>query len=364
MAWNDETENYVDTMDRELLSRRAQNILRSLVANGGVVGTPVTWASRPTSPTVGDRIVVTDVHPSTPVEFLWNGTAWIPTSPCPSVREVYVQPSDGSNWASRPNNLAINIPVWANTLQLSIAASGSGGGSGRRGAATTARSGGQGGAGGSVAMFSIPLRAADGSLVAASGSLLLPAGTLGGAAVSADDTAGAASGGASQNSNFTFGAGLYRAPGGGVVAAGGNNVALNDSSANLVTALPAANAWGRTSITAAITANFPSACSCSGGGGGSISTGDAVLGVGTVQHVGRSEGNIAAPGAIGSYEVLGNLILSRPPLGGAAVIGGTAGTGGIGLAGCGGGGGGASVNGQLSGAGGRGGDGWAIFIWE
>jgi hypothetical protein len=32
MAWNDETDNYVDTMDRELLSRRAQFALKSLVA--------------------------------------------------------------------------------------------------------------------------------------------------------------------------------------------------------------------------------------------------------------------------------------------------------------------------------------------
>lgn len=323
-----------------------------------------TWAGKPASPTTGDKIRATDVHPLVPVDFYWNGTAWVTFGQPPPTRDLYVQPSDGSTWALRPVAASISVPVWATRLSVFLGAGGMGGGSGRRGAAGSARSGGQGGGGGSVAAFSIPLRNVAGTLVAATGSLTCGAGTLGGAAVTVNDTSGNPGAGNSQQTTFDLNSVVYRAPGGGGPAAGGAAIALGDNNPSLSTTFPAASAWGRTSVTTAISTLFPTTLTCGGGGGGGIDTANALVATGAIQHVGRGEGSITAAGANGSYELFGNVYISRAPTGGAASNVAAAQAGGIGLAGCGGGGGGASLNGFNSGAGGKGGDGWAVLMWE
>lgn len=427
MPWNDETENYVSSMDTELLSRTAQQALKALVGNynpvtglfpsfgGGATaanlsvgavtstvvpitnsnGTGVTipaattgaagvlaaadktkldslssltytgvWASRPASPTTGDRIRVTDVHPLTTVDFRWNGTAWVPTAQPAAQRDVYVQPSDGTTWAARPNGSTINIPVWASKLTMTIASGGGGGGSGRRGALATARSGGQGGPGGNTNMFSVPLRNTDGTLISASLNCTVGLGALGGAAIVVDDNNGNPGGGATIGTLVALGSTTYRSCAGGSAAAGGATSSLGNNATGVATLMPAPYSWGNTSVVAQVSMAYSATCTASGGGGGSIDTANAAVAPGGFSHIAMAAGNSLTPGVIGLHEVYGNMLFGRAPTGGAASSTAAAQAGAQGIAGCGGAGGGASLNGFASGAGGRGGDGWAIFIWE
>lgn len=85
MAWQDETENYVDTMDKELLSRRAQNNLRRLVANtdallsGDAAAYSGSFEGRPSAAEAGDGAVisVTNFGPRH-VRLVSDGTYWRP----------------------------------------------------------------------------------------------------------------------------------------------------------------------------------------------------------------------------------------------------------------------------------------------
>lgn len=422
--------NYVDTMDRDLLSRRAQYALKQVVeradpvtgvlppfggagtpsnlalgANDGSTlavtnsnGTGITlpaataggaagllstsdkskldslskytyngaWAGRPGAPALNEVIRVTDVHPMTAVDFIWNGNAWMPLTKCPAVRDVYVQPVDGSAWASRPNGLVISIPVWATTLKLNVSGSGGGGGSGRRGAAASARAGGQGGTYAAVNTFFVGLRNANGTLIAPSATLTCASGSAGGASVTTDNTNGNAGGGPSQSTLFVLAGVTYRALAGGSSAAGGASSNGSDNSLGINTLYPQGYSSGsKQSVTAGnvFAQGYFATPTASGGGGGGIDTTDALVGVSAYTNVTTVSSNLTV-GLPGTYQILGDMIYAVPPTGGAASTSAAAQAGGQGLAGCGGAGGGASLNGFASGAGGKGGDGWAILVWE
>ena len=277
--------------------------------------------------------------------------------------EIYVQPDATGTWAARPSGLVVPIPTWARFLTLSICTSGGAGGSGRRGATLTARSGGAGGQPGVIAVFKIPLRDAVGALVAASGTLTVGASPAGGAAAATDDTSGNGSPIIS-NTTFVLNADSYLVAAGGIPAPGGTTVSVNHSGAPTYMFPPQTAA--ATSISANVALTYPSGPVSFGAPGGSISAADVLLTTGgvAVAQTGGSALQTLVAGANGSGFLRGNIFSAVGGAGGASSSSAAAQAGGNGIYGSGGGGGGASLNGFNSGAGGRGGAGWAVLVWE
>jgi hypothetical protein len=248
-------------------------------------------------------------------------------------------------------------PPGAVQVQAILVGGGAGGGSGRRDAAGTARGGGGGGAGG--ARIVVDLAAGE---LGATAAVVVGAGSPGGAAVAADTTNGTqgTAGGvttlatlAGIISTGTAGQGL-----GGLAAAGGGGGAPSGSakggSAAGVGSTGAANGGGGSSQ------NNGAQGGGGGGGGGGLTVANAQLGQGSGFWWNLATDLLVAGGVVTSPRPYG--LAGGGGSGGAASVAGAAAAGGIGQApGGGGGGGGASVNGQLSGAGGPGADGMVII---
>lgn len=277
--------------------------------------------------------------------------------------EVYAQPDATGTWAGRPNGLVIPVPTWARFLTLTLCTSGGSGGSGRRGATLTARSGGAGGQAGVITVHKISLRDNAGALIAASGTLTVGASPAGGAAVTTDDTNGNA-GLVIAASSFVLAGVTYTSTSGGTAAPGGTTGSVNSGN-NTQQIWPVPNAVA-TNVTASLGLQYPAGAVSPGSPGGSISTADALLTPGqiVVTQAGCNALSNTTAGADGFGQRTGNIQAAVGGIGGAASSIAAAQNGGNGIFGSGGGGGGASLNGFASGAGGRGGAGWAILIWE
>lgn len=268
-----------------------------------------------------------------------------------------------------------------NYVKVTCIGAGGGGGSGRRGAASSLRYGGAGGGGGAVRtmIFTATQIGGVGAIIPCT----VPAGGIGGTAISANDIDGlsAASVGAvtAFGTFLTANFGAAGAGGTAVSATGGTGGSITNSAAGLL-----AGGAGGVANAAGSSADFGGGggggggagpgnggssfySSGAGGGGGSISAGDteyAGAAGGTYQFFGAGSGG--AGGAIGVAGTAG----TQDPMGFAGSGGGgggasktaVAGNGGAGGVGAGGGGGGASLNGNNSGAGGNGGRG-EIRIW-
>lgn len=271
-------------------------------------------------------------------------------------------------------------PAWASSVptaktRLILIAGGGGGGSGARYASGTATSGGAGGSGGASA--DILLDTED----LASGSITIGAGGAGGAAVTADNTNGAAgaiggqTGGAIWANGQTIRSGFWGNGGaGGSTSASPNTGGPGGTTAN--------GATGVGCSTGSAGGNGGSGqwfSGSGGGGGGGISATPAAFGggVGGYRILGSQyapAGGFVPGGAAPAptYPTHGSLIVTHLGTGYTAGAGGGGGGGsivgaaGAGAAGqsygAGGGGGGSSLNGSNSGAGGNGGPGIAIII--
>ena len=136
MAWNDETDNYVDTMDRELLSRKAQNVLREFVKNpalvsgaGAVVDAPALIApdDYALAPSSMRAISLPNVYPAQPnhvvhpsLRVFKNGFGgyrfWLAYTPYPSANSDYENPcvvasNDLMTWSTPTANPLQPKPV-------------------------------------------------------------------------------------------------------------------------------------------------------------------------------------------------------------------------------------------------------------
>lgn len=249
-------------------------------------------------------------------------------------------------------------PAGATMLFLSLCGGAGGGGSGRRGAAATARSGGSGGGAPATIRMMVPKEDWAGAL-----ELFIGAGGSGGAAVTVNDTSGN-NGLSGSSSALRIGGATYVKANAGNAGVGGTAAAVA-SSGQAYWDAPASGS-SLTNVTAAAAQQFGNGTSPAGCSGGSISAADAVLGYQTTGAVPGYTPTVLSTtsGAAGVGVRRGNIFFAVAGNGGAAATSVNADAGGAGIYGSGGGGGGASLNGFNSGAGGRGGDGWAIVIWR
>lgn len=279
-------------------------------------------------------------------------------------------------WTKPPGYTGHQVDLWA---------AGAGGGSGRRGAASSLRCGGGSGGGGAFATRIIPS-----SVLSATETVTVGSGGTAGAAVTVNDTNGAA-GGIGGNTSFgttvklmAYGGGYNgsQAPGGTASAnltsgciggalinqASGPPPVTNagdfgiNSSYSDGNGLPNINggASGTGSTASAGAHGAVSAYGgCSGGGGGSLTAGNSSQAGGDGGGgYGASDVDTFKGGGAGGASTASGSTSTKERAGGGGGGAGGAGVGGTGAAGTtpggGGGGGGASVNGQNSGAGGVG----------
>jgi hypothetical protein len=263
------------------------------------------------------------------------------------------------------------FPTSAQYAIVEVQGAGAGGGSGRRGAAGTNRGGGGGGAAGPLRR--VLWRLAD--LPGRTASFQVAAGGAGGAAVTANDTAGNQG---SQPATVTLIQGqwsgfpvLVRAAapgngGGGTTSggSGGNGAAASSSDPF------GGTSGGAGGVGAAGTAGGSALAEAStgGGGGGGLDTANTTRAGGAgggSQYIGASTGGAAGTAGGGAGTAgsgFGASICATGGGGGGSAVGAAGGAGGNGTKGSGGGGGGASENGFASGAGGNGGDGYIRVI--
>lgn len=269
---------------------------------------------------------------------------------------------------------SLTVPFGYTRIKGLTIGAGGGGASGRKGPSSTARAGGGGGSAGALNEFDFDLA----GLGLVPGSILnisIPAGGLGGAAISANSTNG---------SNGTNGGSTFiRIGASGTLyicySIGGNSGAGGTSSAGSGGSI-AAGQWPSSSgSSSSISANAPTGGSStktagSGAGGGGISTGNSAFAGGASGRgctgLDSVRAGVAggAGGAVGTSGGNGNSPVNNNPLlpgdggsGGGGGFGGNGGNGGNGGGvGAGGGGGGASVDSAFtSGAGGNGSNGYA-----
>ncbi len=267
---------------------------------------------------------------------------------------VQVFTSDGI-WTAPPN---------ISTVRVYVIGAGTGGGSGRRGAAGTICSGGGGGGSGGFGFAEIPA-----AIVGSSVAVTVPAGGLGGAAVTTDDTNGNA--GAKPLNTAKFGNFVTVQTSGAVMSNGGTAVSGSGGVPGLgqFWGVAGGTAGGGVGGAGAISQNGTAG---PGGGGGGISAANvaAAGGIGGYNtSTAPSGGSIAgaidgnAPAQTAVTGVPGWMALGIGGAGGGSSLTGPGGNGAAGgLYGSGGGGGGASRNGQPSGAGGQGGPAIVVVV--
>lgn len=262
-------------------------------------------------------------------------------------------------------------PTGCQMVMLKLVSGGGGGGSGRRGATGTTRGGGGGGGPAFHGTWLIPA-----SQLGSTESVTVGAGGTGGAAVTADNTNGNAgsAGGASIFGNYRANPGQPGAGGATANALGGNTTGrfftLDAVWIGQVTTGGTGSGDSQGSAVSDISTNFTPA---PGGGGGSITSGNAFLqgrngGTFSISANGLAVSNPSAGGRSNMEGFSGGDATQYYAYFGAGGGGGYGGNtqagtrGGNGIYGSGGGGGGGSTNGFDSGAGGNGGDGIVIVV--
>lgn len=270
-------------------------------------------------------------------------------------------------WFTTPGPASYVIPANVQMLQLFAIAGGGGGGSGRRTASGTAASGGGGGGGGAVMTAYLRVAQLPSAL-----TLNIGAGGTGGAARTTDNQNGA-SGNNGGNTTVSNGVWTLTAGAGNGGGAGSTATSTGGSGGGIGRFLGGAGAASGVGSAGGSPAAISTYGSNGGGGGGGMPAAPAA-------RAGGAGGNWApATGYPLAAALGGNPGLAQPPETGRAYdfdnIVGTGGGGGgntgAGVAqdgaaggtyGGGGGGGAASLNGQASGAGGKGSDGAILFV--
>ncbi len=342
--------------------------IRSIAAATSSAITPSTWLAfedygqnyATTPPTAGTWPVgktLINANPSNGI-ISWvcvaAGTPGTWIANLSNSNNVQVFTSDGT-WTAPPN---------ISTVRVYVIGAGTGGGSGRRGAAGTICSGGGGGGSGGFGFAEIPA-----AIVGSSVAVTVPAGGLGGAAVTTDDTNGNA--GAKPLNTAKFGNFVTVQTSGAVMSNGGTAVSGSGGVPGLgqFWGVAGGTAGGGVGGAGAISQNGTAG---PGGGGGGISAANvaAAGGIGGYNtSTAPSGGSIAgaidgnAPAQTAVTGVPGWMALGIGGAGGGSSITGPGGNGAAGgLYGSGGGGGGASRNGQPSGAGGQGGPAIVVVV--
>lgn len=289
------------------------------------------------------------------------------------IYSLFEKPTSTITTYSTPGTYTVPIPATAKVLRVPcLVGGGGGGGGGRRGAAGTVRTGGGSGAGAarSTGVFdAAALRAIGPEL-----TVVIGAGGAAGASAAADNSNGGGGGGGGESAiligavKLTFAAQGYSGTGGttgsppgvrGPVGIGGEwPGGVGASSAN-------------DGGTGADVAGSPTGGASGGGAGSGLTTANVSRagdpgGYALYRGIYRANGG-TNPGGDGETKA-GEPLLPAPGAGGgggASAVGAPGGNGGDGQQpGGGGGGGGASENGYASGAGGKGGAGLAVLIWE
>jgi hypothetical protein len=284
----------------------------------------------------------------------------------PLAQDVQVITIAGANTWTKPTN--------AKMVEVFLCAGGGGGASGSKGVGTVALSGGGGGGAGAVNRYIFPA-----STLAATCTVTIGAGGIGGAAVSAASTNGSAGGGGggtsfvsgsiSVRSNSVGGAtvGTYTGGGNTTISANGFNgtqASVGGSTAASALSVSLTGSRGTDTVTGQI---LPGLAGASIGAG---SVGTFTPAVNQVAHgasagLQSNSGSVAVPGQNGVGLQIGNMLYAFGGSGGSSsiVAATNAVSGGAGIYGSGGGGGGAALDSAgNSGAGGNGGNGWAIII--
>lgn len=268
-------------------------------------------------------------------------------------------------------------PANASAVRIFMIGAGGGGGSGRRGATSTVRCGGSGGSGGAtISYITVPA-----SAFAATESVTVAAGGVGGAAQTANDSNGNA-GATGGNTDFSSGSSLIRALGGNGGAAGTNTAST--AAAGVIGDHSTSGTGGSVISTSATVAGTSTTgwLTTGGGAGGGMTSGNAVNSGAsaatqttvTLFNSIQNSGTTSVTPTPGSVQIgqsgLGGFGYYTRPKGGTGggggspnttfTVSGAGGTGG--LYGGGGGGGAGSLNGVNSGAGGDGGPGIVVII--
>jgi hypothetical protein len=280
--------------------------------------------------------------------FAWWDGGWVPV-------DWAIAPIASSYTASGTETK----PPLAKRALVALWGAGGGGGSGRRGPAGSQRSGGTGGWGSILHEKEFPA-----SSLSATVAVTIGAGGMGGAATTADNTAG---NDGTDGGDTTFGS--YLRAKGGHKGYGGTSAAtavggVDEDSAGQVS--PTASS---VTISLQNISGSTSRGGNAGGTGGSLTSGNAEL----AGHRGgyptadptlspTPKGSAGSAGSNGAISFIPGIAGAGGGAGGANPSG-SGGNGGAGGRGSGGGGGGASVNGSNSGAGGNGGDGAAYLTW-
>lgn len=256
------------------------------------------------------------------------------------------------------------IPTWATTCRVICVGGGGGSGSGRRAAAATNAMGGGGGAGGGLSDFTIDATAL--RAIASTYSVTVGAGGTAGAAQTVDSTNGN-SGGAGGASSFSVGGNTYAYGPGGPGGPGGTGTSAGTTAA---TAWQQTGGAGGAPGSASVTGGSVFVGPGGGGGGGWLTSaggrndgGDGGAGSkARDNHTGTAAGSGSGAAGVAPSTPLDGFC-GDGAAGGAAGTAVAGGSGAAGIRGSGASGGGASRNGNNSGAGAVGGDGWVMVIW-
>lgn len=328
------------------------------VLQDGTGGWKVTWPAN----TQNFPVVFSKPSQMTSFTAVYNAAAslWVRTNTPIGAWEVYAE-------ATAAGTTTLTLPPETTIAEIVCVGAGGGAGAGQRGLTATARQAGSGGCPGGLAVSTLV-----GSVLTETLTLVVGAGGTGGTANNTDTSNGANGTAGGTTSVTAVTSGVVCRAAGGSLGQGGNSsgtgvAGTGPPGINGVLSGASASSTGGAGV-----ASSPSSSAPTGGGsGGGLVAGNTASAGGAAGNVQNGTVNAGAAGAIdtaASASAVPSTVQRQNAVafgpggsGGGSSVAGAAGAGASGATpGGGGGGGGASVNGQLSGAGGNGANGYIV----